>query len=124
MDYYARAMVYQFDKTNNRIFGSDQAHHDYLIYTNRLVGAPNITDVIPSKLGEGPVITVGLLQKLLPENTTAILGGIVDNQTHQVLNTDGRPSPLVHMFDRVPFLKEAAQNRSLVELQKLKEKIQ
>lgn len=114
---YTRARVSEWDETNHaNNIGMDQGRHIFLVYMNKLVGAPNITDVISYKLGTGEVNTVGVPLKQLKVPLDEWPG--YDSRRQLILNNDGNPSPVVHMFDRHPFLREIIENRTRDELAK------
>lgn len=114
---YNRAMVREWDETSSKNgIGMDQGRHIFLIYMNKLVGAPNITDVISFQMGTGEVYTVGVPLKNLRIPLTEWPG--FDGKNNLILNNDGSPSAIVHMFDRHPLLKDIIQNRTDIALLK------
>lgn len=116
MEMYSRAMVHENDvHGSQKSCAMDQGRHIVLVRLNKLQGAPNITKVVEYDMGEGEVYTLGIpllkwkvqLQNWKGYNTT----------TQEILNNDGSPTPLVHMFDRSPILKEIINNRTRDALQ-------
>jgi hypothetical protein len=96
---YCLAMVRQFDETQITRNAVDQGHHNYLIHTDKLVGAANITDLVKFPQGTGVVNTVGLIAVLKGPLSSEKGGRIYINGT--IWNADNvTASPLVHMFDR------------------------
>jgi hypothetical protein len=110
METYARAMVYEFDRTKCKKCKkhNDQGFHNYLVHMDKLKGANGgaISAVFIHKQGVGGVVnTVGLVAKrgsgLLREQ------GLVQNRTQQILENDHQTiSAVVHMADRDPEMNE------------------
>jgi len=123
MEMYNRAMVKEWDDTSfqNRV-GMDQGRHIVLVLRNKLVGAPNITTVNKIKLGAGEVNTIGItLKQLWKANAPLSDWKGYDSQNELILNDDGSVTPVVHMFDRHPQLKEIINNRTQMALLKWNE---
>ena len=123
MEMYNRAMVKEWDETStkNRI-AMDQGRHIVLVLRNKLVGAPNITTVNKIKLGAGEVNTIGIpLIGLLKAGIPLSEWKGYDSRNELILNNDGSVTPVVHMFDRHPLLKEIINNRTQMALLKWNE---
>ena len=121
MEMYNRAMVKEFDEHPMSRVGMDQGRHIGLILLDKLVGSPNITTVNKIKLGSGEVNTIGVPLKNLRVPLEKWKG--YDSETQSILNDDGTPSPVVHMFDRNALLKEIITNRTNAALLKWSNKI-
>jgi hypothetical protein len=98
IEMYTRALVAQWDDTLCTIYGCDQGHHNFLVHGHFLEGAPNITQVVIHPQGTSVANTVGTLAS--QSSVSLRMRGYVDNRTHEVLNKDGSPSPVIHQFDR------------------------
>jgi hypothetical protein len=120
MEVYARAMVYEFDRTKCKKCKkfNDQGFHNYLVHMDRLKGANDgaISAVFVHKQGEGGIVnTIGLVAKrgsgLLREQ------GLVHNETNQILENDRETiSAVVHMADRDPEMKDLINSKIEEEL--------
>jgi hypothetical protein len=119
MEMYNRAMVHEWDQTISMNWTSpDQGRHNGLVHFKKLEGSPNITKVYIVPVGEGQVNTIGIqLEKLELGRTPLEQWNGYNATTQQVLNNDGTPSPVVHMFDRHTTLKEIIGNRTFDALQ-------
>lgn len=95
LEMYLRALVNEWDETDIAMTGADQGFHNYLYYSQKLVNAKAIRDIIVWEQGKGIVNNLGALRtKTLEE------WGIY-NKSNIVFQWDLRtPSPVVHQFDR------------------------
>ena len=110
METYARAMVQYSDQYALGLRGGDQGIHHYIIRRDRLLGAPNITTIVIYKQGYGMVNTIGTLYVKRKRPLRSM--GIVDNVTNEILQADGKPTPIVHMFDRDPEIRAICLNQA------------
>jgi hypothetical protein len=115
---YLLHMIKSFDESPqcNNVLGCDQGHHNYLLYSGRLMkptflsdehhqSLPTIFQIIIGKQGYSIVNTVGLLAKREDNQRKKIITplrsvGIVHNVTDEVLNWDGTVTPILHQYDR------------------------
>jgi hypothetical protein len=106
LETYLRAMVNEADETQIKLMGADQGFHNYLYYSQKLKNAKTIRSITVQDQGSGLVNTLGAMrtQELhewgngkLIETTENKDGKVSDLK---VLNWDGKPSPIVHQFDR------------------------
>ena len=111
MEMYNRAMADEFDRHPASNTGMDQGRHIALVLLDLLVGAPNITSVIKIPMGSGEVHTLGVpLKKHGNQPLNAFR--YWDSSRGLMLNADGAPTPVVHMFDRHKELKAIIANRT------------
>jgi len=97
---YLRAMVAQFDETHCKVKGCDQGFHNYLHYSHSLEGVKGIRSIELHEQGKGIINNLGLLRdKPLRER------GVLKEGSNEILNWDGRISPVAHQFDRDDELK-------------------
>jgi len=105
IEVYARAMLYEFDKTRCKRCANmhDQGFHNYLIYKNRLIGANGgaIKKVVVHPQGKGGVVnTMGKVATINGVKSLEDLG-LLRAGTYEVLENDKREvSAVVHMYDR------------------------
>ena len=98
--------------------GADQGFHNYLYYSGKLRNAKRIRSITVFDQGRGIVNNMGAMRtKDLSEWGN---GNMVQEKGDQVtvLNWDGKPSPVVHQFDRFKLLSEFVYKRKTKELQK------
>ena len=97
---YLRAMVAQFDETHCKVKGCDQGFHNYLHYSHSLERVKGIRSIELHEQGKGIINNLGLLRdKPLRER------GVLKEGSNEVLNWDGKISPVAHQFDRDDELK-------------------
>jgi hypothetical protein len=94
MEPYLRAMIAQFDETKCALKGCDQGFHNYLHYSNSLSGLSGIKEVKVYDQGTSIINNLGVLRSK-PLREWGLL-----NENNEVLNWDGKVSPVAHQFDR------------------------
>eukprot|EP00547_Thalassionema_nitzschioides_P001202 CAMPEP_0194213292 /NCGR_PEP_ID=MMETSP0156-20130528/13721_1 /TAXON_ID=33649 /ORGANISM="Thalassionema nitzschioides, Strain L26-B" /LENGTH=451 /DNA_ID=CAMNT_0038941285 /DNA_START=203 /DNA_END=1558 /DNA_ORIENTATION=- len=119
IEWYTRAMVHQFDRTNCTIYGCDQGHHNVLVRGHLLEGSNKVASIHIHPQGSSVVDTLGLA---LENTTLRSLGLLLDNET--IVNFKGRISPIVHQYDRDEEFRGIMLERSQGWLQKLRNKTQ
>ena len=98
---YLRAMVQESDETGTKLMGADQGFHNYLYYSNKLASAETIRAIVVFDQGRGAINNLGAMRTApLEEWGNGHLVEVVSNTSMTVLNWDGKPSPVVHQFDR------------------------
>lgn len=111
IEIYARAMMYEFDKTHCKRCANkhDQCFHNFLIHQNRLVGANGgaISNVVVHAQGEGGLVnTVGMVSKVNGGKSLHELK-LINSKTQELLENDHTTvSAVVHMYDRDEKMKE------------------
>jgi hypothetical protein len=95
MEQYLRALINEKDETEIRMTGSDQGFHNYLYYTHKLANVQAIHSLTVWAQGRGIINNLGALRKQpLTE------WRIYNTTSGAILNWDGKPSPVVHQWDR------------------------
>ena len=116
LETYLRAMVNEFDETEIKLMGADQGFHNYLYYSGKLRNAQRIRSITVFDQGRGIVNNMGAMRtKELNEWGN---GKMVqeDGQEKTILNWDGKPSPVVHQFDRFKPLGDYVYKKKTKEL--------
>ena len=120
LETYLRAMVNEFDETKIRLMGADQGFHNYLYYSGKLTYAERIRSISVFDQGRGIVNNMGAMRtKELHQwgNGKMVVQAQGDNNEMTVLNWDGKPSPVVHQFDRFKTLGQYVYKKKTKELQ-------
>lgn len=117
LETYLRSMVNEFDETEVKLMGADQGFHNYLYYSAKLQNAKKIRSISVFDQGRGIVNNMGAMRtKELSEWGN---GNMVKEQDGEftILNWDGKPSPVMHQFDRFKSLSAYVYKKKTKELQ-------
>lgn len=120
LETYLRAMVNEFDETEIKLMGADQGFHNYLYYSGKLQHALRIRSITVFDQGRGIVNNMGAMRtKELQEwgNGNMVQEEEKKNGEKIVLNWDGKPSPVIHQFDRFKPLSEYVYKKKTKQLQ-------
>lgn len=116
LETYLRAMVNEYDETGIKLMGADQGFHNYLYYSGKLRNAHKIRSLSVFDQGRGIVNNMGAMRnKELHEWGNGKMV-VEEGEEKVILNWDGKPSPVVHQFDRFDVLGKYFYKKKTKEL--------
>jgi len=103
---FGRAMVNQWDTTQCKLYGCDQGHVNFLIYSNALLDSPGVGEVIIEKFGESFVMSLNLEIKYSRRKLRKSKNFRHDDSNNTYLNKNGETLSIIHQFDQDNRLKK------------------
>ena len=104
---YTRAMVEDFDITECQHLECAQVSHNYLFWSGYLKKrSPQIEEVIMAEQGKSVVNTLYILSKYGGSSLKEV--NVVNDQ-NQVVNTNGKPSAVVHQYEQDKHLNDVVE---------------
>ena len=120
IEHYSSAMVAQFDKTKCKAVGCDQGFHNYIYYEGGLeswLRGKGCSTYVHEQ-GSGAVNNLAALRQtsLRSQGVLKVQDGLGSDDIF-VASNNGKPSPILHQYDRDDELKKTIQKRAAVLLQ-------